>query len=423
MSDPRRLGSALFSVGDLYAKLKIFKSSIRDYSMPLYFAKVDVQSAFDTIPQSAVVRLMGSIPSESEYCISKHVELKPGEGWREGNSAAKPIRKWVSLAKGADDFQNFDENLESSLAVGRKNTVFIENIVSQFRDKNELMDLLAEHVQRNMVKIGKKFYRQREGIPQGSVLSSLLCNYFYADLEAHHLQFLQSGNSLLLRLIDDFLLITTDRAHAKKFIQIMHDGLPSYGVRVNPDKTLVNFEAVVNGQKVERLVGSRSFPYCGSFVDTKSLDISKDGDRRKDMGTSSSVLAELALTDVKPAIEDSLTVEFSRVPGKTFHRKILSKFQTISHVIPESVFGEYFVGARKPSDVTPPCLRWSHDRRPATQAEIATFICSNWRNSVTYDHRLRRTGHPVRSAIHKPQIGRLVVGWVTTSEYLLLYVF
>jgi hypothetical protein len=43
--------------------------------------------------------------------------------------------------------------------------------------------------------------------------------------------------------------------------------------------------------------------------------------------------------------------------------------------------------------------------------------------TLTYDHRLRNTGHPVRSAIHKPQIGRLVVGWVTTSEYLLLYVF
>jgi hypothetical protein len=41
----------------------------------------------------------------------------------------------------------------------------------------------------------------------------------------------------------------------------------------------------------------------------------------------------------------------------------------------------------------------------------------------TYDHRLRGNGHPVRSAIHKPQIGGLVVGWVTTSEYLLLYVF
>ncbi|KZF22868.1 hypothetical protein L228DRAFT_138196 [Xylona heveae TC161] len=41
----------------------------------------------------------------------------------------------------------------------------------------------------------------------------------------------------------------------------------------------------------------------------------------------------------------------------------------------------------------------------------------------TYDHRLRKTGHPVRSAIHKPQIGGLVVGSVTTSESPLLYVF
>lgn len=44
------------------------------------------------------------------------------------------------------------------------------------------------------------------------------------------------------------------------------------------------------------------------------------------------------------------------------------------------------------------------------------------RPSGTYDHRLRRIGHPVRSAIHKPQIGGLVVGWVTTSESPLLYV-
>ena len=41
---------------------------------------------------------------------------------------------------------------------------------------------------------------------------------------------------------------------------------------------------------------------------------------------------------------------------------------------------------------------------------------------VTYDHRLKRIGHPVRSAIHKLQIGGLVVGWVTTSESPLLYV-
>ena len=43
--------------------------------------------------------------------------------------------------------------------------------------------------------------------------------------------------------------------------------------------------------------------------------------------------------------------------------------------------------------------------------------------TITYDHRTRKTEDPVRSPELKPCIGRLVVGWVTTSEYLLLYVF
>jgi hypothetical protein len=42
--------------------------------------------------------------------------------------------------------------------------------------------------------------------------------------------------------------------------------------------------------------------------------------------------------------------------------------------------------------------------------------------AFTYDHRLKRIGHPVRSAIHKLEIGGLVVRWVTTGEYPLLYV-
>ncbi|PWY87790.1 hypothetical protein BO70DRAFT_421819, partial [Aspergillus heteromorphus CBS 117.55] len=41
----------------------------------------------------------------------------------------------------------------------------------------------------------------------------------------------------------------------------------------------------------------------------------------------------------------------------------------------------------------------------------------------TYDHRVWRTGLPVRSAVLKPHAGRLVVGWVTTSESLLFVCF
>jgi telomerase reverse transcriptase len=262
---PHRLGSAMFSVNDMHSKIKAFK--IEKLHKPLYFAKVDVTSAFDTIPQSAIMSLMPSLLREPGYRISKYVEIKPGEG--------KPAHKWRSNAEAPSNLATFDQNLETSLAVGKKNTIFVENVVNQLRSKDGLLNLLAEHIQYNMVKIGKRFYRQKSGIPQGSIVSSMLCNYFYADLECRHLGFLKSGDSLLMRLIDDFLLITTDRHQASRFLQTMHDGLPEYGVSINPDKTLTNFEVVINDRKVARLLGSRRFPYCGNFIDTKTLDLIK----------------------------------------------------------------------------------------------------------------------------------------------------
>jgi telomerase reverse transcriptase len=56
-------------------------------------------------------------------------------------------------------------------------------------------------------------------------------------------------------------LTTIEAHHAKRFLQIMHDELPDYGVSINPDKMLVNFEVLVNGQKLPRLVDNRCFPY------------------------------------------------------------------------------------------------------------------------------------------------------------------
>lgn len=281
-----RLGSTLFSVGDLYTKLKAFKTVLKP-EKSLFFVKLDVQAAFDTIPQAAILELVSSLLSETEYKVSKHVEMKPGESYR-SDMNSKPTHKWLASAQSPDNFCTFKETLESGLAIGKKNTVFIDTVVNKFLDTKEILTLLAEHVQQNMVKIGKKFYRQKEGIPQGSVLSSLLCNLFYADLEAQHLSFLDPDESLLLRLIDDFLLITTNPAHAKQFLQIMHNGLPAYGVRVNPDKTLINFDCTVNGKSVPRLSDSAAarlgFPYCGSFINTKTLYISRDRERRKDMG-------------------------------------------------------------------------------------------------------------------------------------------
>ena len=51
------------------------------------------------------------------------------------------------------------------------------------------------------------------------------------------------------------------------------------------------------------------------------------------------------------------------------------------------------------------------------------ICCPFLRYASTYDHRTLKTRLPVRSALFKQRTGGLVVRWVTTSEYPLLYVF
>ncbi|KAJ5554801.1 hypothetical protein N7461_003271 [Penicillium sp. DV-2018c] len=58
-----------------------------------------------------------------------------------------------------------------------------------------------------------------------------------------------------------------------------------------------------------------------------------------------------------------------------------------------------------------------------TQSLVSLDIILITTLSSTYDHRVWKTGLPVRSAVLKPHAGELVVGWVTTSESSLLYVF
>ncbi|KAG6331208.1 hypothetical protein ID866_7880, partial [Astraeus odoratus] len=82
-------------------------------------------------------------------------------------------------------------------------------------------------------------------IPQGSVLSAILCSFLYGDLENKKLADFSStdnSDSVLLRLIDDYLFITTDVGKARSFLDIMTKGHPEYGCMISKEKTMTNFD-------------------------------------------------------------------------------------------------------------------------------------------------------------------------------------
>jgi len=266
----------------MFARLQQFRSTLSNLgvtSSKLYFVKVDVQGAFDNIPQAGIQQLIAGLLSEDHYYIKKHTEVKPPDTYGAHNADVvfKPMRKFCSEAAADFSAAAFTKAIAARPPQSRRhNTIFVDNVVPETHRRSFILELLSEHIGANVVRIGKKFYRQKKGIPQGSVLSSLLCNLFYGGFEAEHLGFLQDERSLLLRLIDDFLLVTTDKKQASRFLQIMHDGNPQYGICIKPEKSLVNFGVKINGDIVPELTNGKAFPYCGILLDQKNLNLRKD---------------------------------------------------------------------------------------------------------------------------------------------------
>jgi telomerase reverse transcriptase len=80
------------------------------------------------------------------------------------------------------------------------------------------------------------------GIPQGSVLSTLLCSFFYGDLEKKFFGYTKDPEGVglakicgvlrpliilqvVLRLIDDYLYITSSLTKARSFLEMMIRGV------------------------------------------------------------------------------------------------------------------------------------------------------------------------------------------------------
>ena len=90
----------------------------------------------------------------------------------------------------------------------------------------------------------------------------------------------QDPDSLLLRWVDDFLLITPRKSLATKFLNVMHVGIPEYGCSINHDKTLTNFDVVMpDGREVKRINVGERFPWCGYLLDTVTLEVRSDFSR------------------------------------------------------------------------------------------------------------------------------------------------
>ncbi|KAG5342247.1 hypothetical protein C0989_004091 [Termitomyces sp. Mn162] len=299
-NQPARLGASVFSPDDIYMKIKDYKARLPrnpDGTLPqLYFVKVDVQACFDTIEQSKLLDILRDLISEDMYMRQKYGQVQMMTGYIKRTYVAKAIPE--------GEHPHF-LTTAAKLAGVLRNTIFSDQIVYPYAQKREILALLEEHITENIVKIGSNYYRQTIGIPQGSILSALLCCFFYGDMEKRFTNFSDDAKSVLLRLIDDYLFITTSRTKAIQFLAMMSQGHPEYGCFISKDKTLTNFDYEAQILNVVEAKQQR-FPWCGYLIDMKNLSVTVDYQRYN--GST---------------LRNTLTVDHGRRLGVTFANRMI----------------------------------------------------------------------------------------------------
>lgn len=168
----------------------------------------------------------------------------------------------------------------------------------------------------NILQLGQDFCLQKSGISQGSLLSSLLCSFYYGHLERSIIfPFLQkipqlphasssfrnakdpaidggaqedatteglsSPQYILLRLVDDFLFISSSEEQARGFFNRLCRGFREYNCYMNSEKFGLNFDVGGKSQprSNRRYVGADGIPFLpwsGLLVNCLTLEIQAD---------------------------------------------------------------------------------------------------------------------------------------------------
>ena len=264
--NPSLVGSSVFSAAEIHSRLVSFIGKQPEKTR-FYLASVDIKNAYDNANLEKLFSILKDlIPEEEEYLLVRFNTVLCDLG--------KVNRRYRRMAVPDEPLQFPD--LAFGLAGEYYNCIFTDQVVYQVADSNVMLKYIEQHVFHHRLKLSSRVYEQRQGIPQGSILSTLLISLLYAHMEKHALGpqmpvgWEQRG--LLLRMVDDFIFISTSERDASAFIRIMSHGFPDYGCWLNEAKSVVSFKGSRSACRVEK----RCISWCGLLFDVNQFSVHAD---------------------------------------------------------------------------------------------------------------------------------------------------
>ncbi|KAH9619593.1 hypothetical protein KSS87_022469, partial [Heliosperma pusillum] len=175
--EPERWGSTVFCYNDIHRKFRLFLRHLKEgqAAMPVVYLVIsDVQKAFDTIKQDKLLTILNEIQMVDKYSLQKSNEMF---------CRKKCVWSFEDVKLMSQTDSSGCSEVMSSAHRRTFHTVSVNQEQSRTIRREELLLILKEHLKNNVLKLGQCFFLQTVGIPQGSVLSTLLCTLYYGHME------------------------------------------------------------------------------------------------------------------------------------------------------------------------------------------------------------------------------------------------
>ncbi|TBU13098.1 telomerase reverse transcriptase [Hamiltosporidium tvaerminnensis] len=223
-----------------------FSSYTKNIEKDNFILKIDIKSCYDNIPLKFLKKILNISFKSTKYCIRKYCTISKSD-------KEYKIRTHRICGKTRLPFLELIKN-----KTFKKNIIFYDNVFDEEFDKKKMINFILESMNKNIIKYRNKFYLQKQGLPQGCILSSLLCSLYYDWLDEKFInKVFEKG--VLIRYIDDFLVITSDINEIINFLQVTQN-MKEYGIEFNFGKIDSNFgienlikENFLEFEKIEKL--------------------------------------------------------------------------------------------------------------------------------------------------------------------------
>ena len=311
-AQPELAGFGTFGIDDIYDRFTLFRKTIRancadvdknatstSHLPQFYVGVLDLEKCYDNVNTSQLFNVIRNLIEKSplqsmtnnEGCILQRYSVSHRIASME-RGVSKSIRHICT----AGDMFKFEEAARE-LSQSYRKSIISDNVVHGRITKEEMLRVLRAHLFSHVVNMpslpssgpsngvysAPNQFTQIQGIPQGSVLSPILCNLYYGNAEreifgaSEEVERLGIGvKTFIIRMMDDYIIISTDENACKYFLQRAHLALRPYGGGVNPLKTRVNFDVNIelDGRRIPlQRISTRDMPWCGLLVDTHTLEI------------------------------------------------------------------------------------------------------------------------------------------------------